>query len=180
MTEPVKGDVDNGVKLVVSIANNCRVLYSKVAAETGASYSAVKMKIERAMERGLLSIKPLLSAKTFGRVGALLRIKTNGNREKMIELLTSCNRVLGLTILGDEIVAIIVARSKLDVTILINRLSLIGDGLVEYSVEYGEIPQNMMIPVKNTKDCEQGCIFGFSGKHCLPSLNAKNNRNNKA
>jgi len=179
MTEPVKGDVDSSVKLVVSISNNCRVLYSKVAAEIGASCSAVKMRIERAMERGLLSVKPLFSAKTFGRVGALLRIKTDGNREKMIELLTRCNRVLGLTTLGDEIVAIIVARSKLDVMALINRLTLIGDGLVEYSVEYGEIPQNTMIPVKTTRDCEQGCIFGFSSKDCLPSLNAKNHRNNK-
>jgi len=176
MTEPVKGDEDSGAKFLEAVARNCRVLYKRVAKETGLSYQAVKTRVERAVRRGMLSIKPLIIAKSFGRVGAVLRIKSSGNREKIIEILSKCNRVLGLITVNEEIIAVFIAREKSEVISLINGLSLVGDGLVEYSVEYGEIPPNLLIPVKYTGDCEQKCPLAFTGKQCIPELNLKNNK----
>jgi len=176
MTEPVKGDEDSETKFLEAVARNCRVLYKRVAKETGLSYQAVKTRVERAVRKGVLSIKPLILAKSFGRVGAVLRIKSNGNREKIIELLSKCNRVLGLITVNEEITAFFIAREKSEVISLINGLSLVGDGLAEYSVEYGEIPPDLLIPIKSVGDCEQKCPLALARKQCMPGLSLKNNK----
>ncbi len=170
---------DNGVKLMRVIAKHCRISYTRVAREIGHNYLSVKVKIERAIARGLMDVKPLVSAKLYGKIGALLRFKAS-NPGKIIEFLSKCNRVLGVMSIGDEIVAMLVARDKLEVMAIINRLSLFGDGLKEYSIEYGEIPPYMMIPVKNHDTCEHDCLNRiFENRSCLPSLSIKNNNRRK-
>lgn len=166
---------DDGITLMRSITRNCRVSYARIARETGQNYVTVKMKIERAISKGLLDIKPLVSAKLFGRVGAILRLKTR-NPSRIIEFLSKCNRILGVMVNGEEIIAMAVGKDKVEIIAIINRLSLIGDGLLEYSIEYGELPSILLIPVKNCNICESECFnYILRGRSCLPSLNSKNN-----
>ncbi|RLG81108.1 MAG: Lrp/AsnC family transcriptional regulator [Thermoprotei archaeon] len=163
---------DADFKLISSIARNCRVNLTSVARETGYSYTSLRDRIERLRSRGLLDIKPIIAAKLSGQVAALIRIRTR-NPERLIELLSGCNRVLGLMKTGDEIIAMVYGRDKIEVLNIISRLSLVGDGLEEYRVEYGSLPQNFMVLIRRSKPCIHRCFDKDTG--CLPVLRLKGN-----
>lgn len=165
----------NDEKFVKALAGNCRVSIMNVARETKQNYLSVKQKIDRLLSRELVSIRPLVSSKLTGRVGAIIRLKTE-HFEKVNEVLSKCNRVVGLLNVGDEVVAIVYARDKMEVMSFVNRLMLVGDGLKEFSVEYGELPQSCMVPIKTLELCPLECFSEFPGsKSCLPALSLRNN-----
>ncbi|OYT39087.1 MAG: AsnC family transcriptional regulator, partial [Desulfurococcales archaeon ex4484_58] len=163
---------DYNYKLLSSIARNCRVNISNIARETGLHYISIKKRLERLSSRGLFDVKPLVSIKLSGTIGALIKLKTK-NKSKILELLSQCNRVLGVVELNNEIVAIVYGKNKLDVIEIINKISALGDGLDEFSIEYGRIPPNLMVPIRNI----DSCIFleDSSCRNCLPSLSLKGN-----
>lgn len=168
--------------LIKELIKNGRVSYSKLAQITGLAYASVREKIERLINKGLLEIKPLVSPKIYGKQAAILRIKTD-DLESIVSVLSGCNKVLSIVKTVDSIVVVIVGRSKVEIAAVVE--ALIGkcgkDRVREYIVEYGVIPLNFMIPLRNNRTSCSECIFIKEENNvikcsgCLPVLRVKNN-----
>ncbi len=168
-------DVD--VKLIKYLTMNGRISITRLAEETGLSYTAVRNRLKRLFGNGLLEIKPIVSAKIYGTTAAFLRIKTR-NPVKLVEKFSSCNKLVGIMSTGSEVLVLLASRTKKDIAYTIDRIISSDPGLEEFSIEYGRIPSFIKIPIKNPEpDCEN-CIYYklklCSG--CLPLLRVKNRK----
>jgi len=169
---------DADLKLIRELSKDGRVSISRLAEKTGLSYTAVRKRILRLMERGYLGIKPVISSKLVGNRAAFIKIKTS-NPDKIANILAKCNRVLGLFINHEGVSAMFYSRDKTELSAIISRVLAIDDHIEEYYIEYGRIPSTMMIPIRNPyPDCFECMYYQLklcSG--CLPQLRLKGNRN---
>ncbi len=175
---------DVNYKLIRSIMRNCRVNIANVSRETGLNYASIKNRLRRLCSKKVFDVKPLIAAKLAGSIGALVRFRVNNHAERIIDLLSKCNRVLGMIYIGDELIVMFHARDKMEILNMIDKLTMFGDGLKEFSIEYGKIPHNLMIPLKNPDPCIRDCFLvdGEEYTNCFPVLSLKNNhrvRNNR-
>lgn len=167
--------------LIKELIKNGRISYSKLAQITGLAYASVREKIERLINKGLLEIKPLVSPKIYGKQAAILRIRTD-NLESIASILSRCNKVLSIVKTMDSIVVVIVGRSKVEIAAVIEALieKCGKDKINEYTIEYGVIPLNFMIPLRNNRTSCNECIFtkeednAIKCSGCLPVLRIKN------
>ncbi len=173
------GNDEIDMRLIKELTMNGRVSVTRLARETGLSYTAVRNRLKRLFGNGLLEIKPVVSAKIFGTVAAYLRVKTR-NPLKLMEKFNGCNKLVGVMMIGEEVVVILASKSKRDLVFTIDRIISTDPGVEEYSIEYGRLPSFVKIPVKNpVPDCEN-CMYYKLGlcNGCLPALRLKNRRKN--
>jgi Lrp/AsnC family leucine-responsive transcriptional regulator len=171
---------DADIKLIQVLSMDGRVSISRLAEETGLSYTSIRNRILRLIHRGLLAIKPFIHPKLVGNVAAIVRFKTS-KPEKLANHLSKCNKILGLMINHDGLIAMVYSRSKTEIAAFISRIKELDDHLEEYSIEYGRIPSSIMLPIRNPfPDCTN-CIFYRLGicSGCLPILRIKNNRKSR-
>lgn len=180
-------NIDNAdIKLIRMLAMDGRISISKLAEATGLSYTAIRNRILRLMNKGYLEIKPYVSSKILGSVAAIIKFKTR-KPEKLAEILSRCNKSLGVMVNHDGVIAMIYSKDKVEIASFIGRLTDLDLDIEEYHIEYGKIPYNAMIPIRNPyPDCSS-CLFYqlelCSG--CLPLLrikgnNKSNNKRNKS
>ncbi len=171
---------DADIKLIQVLSMDGRVSISRLAEETGLSYTSIRNRILRLIRRGLLAVKPFIHPRLVGNVAAIIRFKTS-KPEKLADHLSKCNKILGLMINHDGLIAMVYSRSKTEIAAFISRVRELDDHLEEYSIEYGRIPSSIMLPIRNPfPDCTT-CVFYKLGicSGCLPILRIKNNKKNK-
>ncbi len=167
--------------LIKELSKDGRVSLVKLSELTGLSYTSIRNRIQRLIDKGLLEIKPLVSIKLSGSVAAYVRFSVD-NPERLMMLLSKCNRVLGIMKNNShDIIVMVYGKNKMEIIFFIERMKqLYNDGLVAYEIEYGELPKDLKIPVKNPDASCLDCIWRHlqlcSG--CLPVLRLKK-RNSK-
>ena len=169
---------DADLKLIRELSRDGRVSISRLADKTGLSYTAIRKRILRLIEKGYLGIKPVVSSKLVGNVAAVIKIKTS-NPDKLANRLARCNRVLGLFVNHEGVVAMFYSSDKTELTTIISRILAMDDHVDEYYIEYGKIPDVMMIPIKNPHPVCFECRY-YEMKlcnGCLPQLRLKGNKN---
>jgi len=168
---------DNDALLIRELIKDGRTSLSKLARITGLAYTTIREKLERLRKKGLLEIKPLVNSRLIGNIAACIKIKAErmGN---IIETLSKCNRVLSVMTVHNGVIAIIVGSSKTELTAIIENIVSKVEGLKEFEIEYGSLPKNVFIPLKNPdigcNDCVLGELYKCNG--CLPVLGAKSKR----
>ncbi|GEM_PF-2357416 len=168
--------------LIKELSKDGRVSLVKLSELTGLSYTSIRNRIQRLIDKGLLEIKPLVSIKLSGSVAAYVRFSVE-NPEKLLELLSKCNRVLGIMKNNShDVIAMVYAKNKMEIIFFVERMKqLYNDGLVAYEIEYGELPKDLKIPVKNPDASCLDCIWRqlqlCSG--CLPVLRLKKRNSRK-
>lgn len=174
---------DVETRLLESMIRNCRVNLASVSKETGLKYSSLQIRFKRLKERGLFDVKPMVSTKLAGYIGAVVRFRAE-HKERMVDFLSKCNRVIGLMENDNgEIIALMYGRSKVEINTIVSSISLHGDGISEFSIEYGKLPLTLLIPLKKSEVCLNECILketiGSICQSCLPYLRLKNNGKSK-
>lgn len=173
---PLVSNNSDDVRIVQAIARNTKVNLSGIAKETGVSYHTLRDKITRLKRKGYLDFKPLVASKLAGTIAAVIRLKGISNESKLLDFLSKCNRVLGAMITDkNELVVLIYGKNKVEILNILNKalqLDYSSEGL-EFTIEYGVLPHNFLIPVKNPDPCMYEC-FG-NGNGCLPILRLRGN-----
>ncbi|ADI31533.1 Lrp/AsnC family transcriptional regulator [Staphylothermus hellenicus] len=164
------------IKLIQMLTTDGRTSISKLAEVTGLSYTAIRNRIIRLINKGYLEIKPFVNTKILGNTAAIIRFRTK-NPEKLAEILSKCNKSLGVMINHDGVIAMVYSKNKIEIAAFISRLISLDPDIEEYYIEYGKIPSNTMIPIKNPAPSCENCLYYqlklCSG--CLPLLRIKNN-----
>lgn len=149
--------VKRDILLIKELIKNGRASYSYLAQVTGLSYTSIRERLERLIDKGFLEIKPLVSPKIYGDKAAVVRVKAS-KPGKLLDVLTRCNRVISAVKIDNSVVAIIVGMSKTELTAVTEYLIKKCGEVEEFTIEYGTIPQTQMIPLKNPLiGCEE-CI----------------------
>lgn len=157
--------------LIRELVKDGRVPYTKLSRTAGLAYTSVRERLERLINRGYLDIKPLISPKIYGEVAAVVRFRCRDS-SRIINILSRCNRVLAVVKLYNRIEAVIVGRSKTEITAVIERIIRSNGGADEIIIEYGSIPGTVMIPLKSYKTACTSCSNKETLKceGCLPPL----------
>lgn len=174
-------NLDNAdIKLIQMLATDGRTSISKLAEATGLSYTAIRNRIIRLINKGYLEIKPYVNTKILGNIAAIIRFRTK-NPEKLAETLSKCNKLLGVMVNHEGVIAMIYSRNKIEIASFISRLISLYPDIEEYYIEYGKIPNNTMVPIRNPAPKCENCIYYqlelCSG--CLPLLRIKGNNKRK-
>lgn len=147
-------DEENIRMLFVSLMKNCRFNFKKISRDLGVSYVRVKRVIDKLVEGGFITVKPLISARSIGSTGAVVRFhKVNG---EVLSVLTKCNRVLGFIDTGSEVVALICGVDKQDIVDFISKLAYTVGGEIDFTIEFGRFSLTQFIPMKSVD--EEGCL----------------------
>ncbi len=165
-------------KLVVELSRNTRINLSSIARRVGLSYATIRNRLLKLLNNNLLDIKPVVSPRLAGNVGGVLRIKSR-NPNKILLKLSKCNKVIGaLMINHEEILLLLYSRSKEELTYTIDRIVSMDDGIIEFSIEYGRIPSDVKILIRNpVPECNK-CPYYKMGlcNGCLPILRIRRNK----
>lgn len=172
---------DADIRLIRELSRDGRVSITRLSEETGLSYAAIRNRINRLIKKGLLEIKPHVSVKLLGNVGALVRFKTR-NPSKLADMLANCNRVLGVMQNNNgDVIALFFSNSKISLTNTVERIVHLTRDVQEYSIEYGKLVPNMKVPIKNpVSECERCILWKLKFCNgCFPSLRIKKARNKR-
>ncbi len=172
---------DASIRLIRELSRDGRVSITRLSEETGLSYAAIRNRINRLIKKGLLEIKPHVSVKLLGNVGALVRFKTR-SPSKLADILANCNRVLGVIQNNNgEVMALFFSNSKISLTNTVERIVHLARDVQEYSIEYGKLASGMKVPIKNpVPECEQCILWKLKlCNGCIPALRIKKPRNNR-
>ncbi len=161
--------------LIRELARNGRVSVNRLSRLTGLAYTTIRERLNRLRKRKLLAIKPLVSTRIYGSHGILLRLKTR-DVSRVVELLMKCNRVVALMTTRDSVIAILVASSTVELTTIVDSIiRRTRANIEEYVVEYGRVPENYLVPLRNPEPVCSSCrareVYGCNG--CLPILRIK-------
>ncbi len=163
-------------RLAAELHNNTRINISGIARRIGLSYAAVRNRLMKLIRNDLLGIKPVVSPRILGNIGGIVRIKSR-NPYRIVSMASRCNKVIGiLEINHEEVVLLLYSRSKHELAYTVDRLISYDDGVKEYAIEYGKIPNELKIPLRNpSPDCGS-CPFYINGlcTGCLPILRLRN------
>ncbi len=161
--------------LIRELIKDGRISFRRLSEITGLSYTAIRERINRLRRNMLIDIKPLVSPKLYGSVGAIIKVKTRRPHE-LAEILSKCNRVISLIINNNGLTITLVARTKVELVFTIERLIAHNKYVEEFMIEYGKVPDSILIPLRNHNPLCNPCIakekFGCGG--CFPILRMKN------
>ncbi len=161
--------------LIRELVRDGRVSFKKLSEVTGLSYTAIRERINRLRKNMLLDIKPLVSPKLYGSVGAVVKIKTR-RPDELAYTLSKCNRVLSILIRNNGLVITLIAGSKVELLFTIERLIAHNRYVEEFTIEYGKIPDTLLIPLRNHDPLCSPCIakekYGCMGCFPMPRLKA--------
>jgi len=161
--------------LIRELVKDGRTSFKRLSEITGLSYTAIRERINRLRRNMLIDIKPLVSPRLYGSVGAVVKIKTRRPYE-LAEILSKCNRIISLIINNKGLIITIVAQTKVELTYTLERLITHNKYVEEFEIEYGKVPDSILIPLRNHNPLCNPCIanekYGCSG--CFPVLRMKN------
>lgn len=167
--------MDEDITLIKELVRDGRTSFKRLSEITGLSYTAIRERINRLRRNRLIDIKPLVSPKLYGTIGAIVKVKASRPRE-IAEILSRCNRVISLIINNKGLTAILVARTKVELMFTIERLIAHNRYVEEFEIEYGKVPNSLLIPLRNynplCNPCNIKIKYGCGG--CFPVLRMKN------
>jgi len=122
-----------------------------------------------------------LSTSIIGKEAALVRIKSSSHSslEKLAQFSLSCNHVLAYMEInsGKEVMMIITAENKRELVKFLELIrSLINSDVVEISAEYGILPSEFLVLLKNS--CFK-CDYSTICNNSMNSMVFKNNKNTR-
>ncbi len=161
--------------LIRELIRDGRISFKRLSEITGLSYTAIRERINRLRRNMLIDIKPLVSPRLYGSVGAVVKVKTHRPYE-LAEILSKCNRIISLIINNKGLTITLVARTKVELMFTIERLIAHDRYVEEFEIEYGKVPDSILIPLRNHNPLCNPCIarekYGCGG--CFPILRIKN------
>lgn len=172
---------DADIILIRELSRDGRISITRLSEETGLSYAAIRNRINRLIKKGLLEIKPHVSVKLLGNIGAVVRFKTH-NPSRLADMLANCNRALGVIQNNNgDVIALFVSNSKISLTNTIERIVHLARDVQEYSIEYGKLVPSIKAPIRNpVPECEQCILWKLKFcDGCFPSLRIKKARNKR-
>ncbi len=157
--------------MIISIlAENGKTSLRKVSAKVGTSYSSLRLKMRRLEDKGLMLLKPLVQASLYGSVAAFIEVEVEGFQEELAKRMHKCNRVLATIVVNNKVYAIALARSVDQIHLLLDELTSTAK-VKSYTVKYGSIPGEAMVPIKSGGGCKN-CMLrkAYGEMACMPTL----------
>lgn len=165
---------NDGLELTRKLVENPRISIRRLANELGVSYIALRDRLRKLSHKGLISFTLSVSPLLAGSVAAVVRV--HGHRvDDMLSKASRCNRVIaGLKMGEGEAVLVIYGRDKGDIVSVIDVLRNDVDGDVEVDIEYGRLPLDFKVQIRNPHpDCNNTYC-----NSCLPLLRNRNGGRN--
>lgn len=152
------------LKIISILAENPRSSIRKISASTGLKYMYIRRSISRLCDKKMISFSLMISSSVMGQHVAYIRGKGE-DIDRFLEKLSNCNKILVVfRVNHSEFGLLVYGRNKEEIAEFIDMIRT-GGRLFEISVEYGLLPSEAMIPIKNSNlkckipvDCEK-CIF---------------------
>jgi DNA-binding Lrp family transcriptional regulator len=151
---------DQASSLIEALMQNPRASIRQLATQLNLEYNYVRRLLKRLFSKKQLV--PALAASTsiLGREAAVIRVKSNSpaSLAKIEEFARQCNRVVSyIEVNGTrEVMIIVTAENKQKTVKLVELICSIADDVVEVSAEYGTLPRDALLPLKNS--CSK-CIY---------------------
>lgn len=161
---PRGNDDEIMLKLLVE---NPRISIRKMSALMGVNYMSIREKLRRLVDKGVIRFHVSVPASVAGSHVGIIRIR-GGDGPKLREFAALCNRVLSyVSTNGGDSLILIYGKEKSEVMKVIDTIKSLDDKVLEVEVEFGRLPPNIYIPIKNGGS---GCTIGHCRDKCLPSL----------
>lgn len=136
-------------QLIEVLMYNPRISIRELSARTGLSYTYVRRKINALYSKGLLSFSAMASPEMVGKDAAVVKIRGVG-LDRILDYVLNCNRVLvAFKANSEEVLMVICGRCKHEIADMVELLRSRVDNISEIVMEYGVLPEKMMLPVKN-------------------------------
>lgn len=144
-----------------------RMSIRKISAITGANYMSIRARLRRLVNRGIIKFQVSVPASIAGSHVGIIKIK-GGDSPKLRDFVSICNRVLSyISINGGDSLLLIYGREKSEIMKVIDVIRNLDDGVLEVEVNFGRVPPNIYISIKNGGN---GCVIGHCKDKCLPTL----------
>ena len=170
---------DQALIVVEALLANPRASIRKLSTQLNLEYNFVWRLVKNLLSRKHIVPTIALSANILGREAAFIKIKGN-NLEKIAHFSLYCNHVVTY-IEGNsskEAIVVIAAENKQKIAKFIEVLRSLVSDMSEIIIEYGVIPGETLLLVKNT--CSKCEYFTICGNNTLSLLTRNNKRNNKS
>lgn len=169
MSTLINESIDDAM-IVSILAENGKTSLRKVSAKIGTSYSSLRWKIRKLEDNGLMLLKPLVQASLYGSIAAFIEVEVESSQEELAKRMYKCNRVLAAVVVNNRVYAIVLAKSVDQIHLLLDELTLTAK-VKSYTVKYGSIPREAMVPIKNSGGCKN-CILreAYGEMACMPTL----------
>jgi DNA-binding Lrp family transcriptional regulator len=170
---------DQALIVVEALLANPRASIRKLSTQLNLEYNFVWRLVKNLLSKKHIVPTIALSANILGREAAFIKIKGN-NLEKIAHFSLYCNHVVTY-IEGNsskEAIVVIAAENKQKIAKFIEVLRSLVSDISEIIIEYGVIPGETLLLVKNT--CSKCEYFTICGNNTLSLLTRNNKRNNKS
>ncbi|MCC6011243.1 MAG: hypothetical protein LM556_02445 [Desulfurococcaceae archaeon] len=179
MVDISRDNGDQTSSLVEALLLNPRASIRQLSIQLNLEYNYVRRLLKRLFSKKWLI--PALAASTsiLGREAAVIRIKSSNpaSLEKMEQFARQCNHVISyVEVNGTRDAMVIVATESKQKTVkLVELIRSIIDDVVEISAEYGVLPRETLILVKNS--CSK-CTYSTLCDNNTEFTFTRNNRSN--
>ncbi|MEM1532515.1 MAG: winged helix-turn-helix transcriptional regulator [Desulfurococcaceae archaeon] len=169
MSTLINDSIDDAM-IVSILAENGKISLRKVSAKVGMSYSSLRWKMRKLEDCGLMTLKPLVQASLYGSIAAFIEIEVESSQEELAKRMYKCNRVLAAVVVNNKVYAIALAKSVNQIHLLLDELTSTAK-VKSYTVRYGSIPGEAMVPIKSGGGCKN-CIVreAYGEMACMPTL----------
>lgn len=162
------------VELTRRLAENPRVSLRRLALELGVSYIALRERLRKLVNKGLVGFALMVSPELAGYTAAVVRIRSSAV-ERIVAKAYKCNRVItGLLVNSNEAILVVYGRDKKDVAFIIEMLRSEVDNF-EASIEYGRLPPEFKVQIRNPAP---SCTH-LNCSSCIPVLRNRVNNSNR-
>lgn len=160
---------DKLLRILSQLVENPRSSIREIASATGLKYMYIRRSINKLHDKKLISFSLMISSSMLGLHVAY--VKGKGERvDVFLDHLIKCNRILAAFKINHcEFGLLINGRNKEEIAAFIDLIRS-NQQLIEISVEYGLLPVDAMIPIKNPnlnckipQDCEKCVLSGIAG-----------------
>lgn len=137
------------LRIISTLAENPRSSIRQLSMTTGLKYMYIRRSLYRLRQKKMISFSLMISSSIIGQHVAY--IKGRGRDiDRLVEKLSRCNRtIVVFKINHGEFGLIIHGRGKEEIAEFIDVIKTMGE-LSEINVDYGLLPSEAMIPMKNS------------------------------
>jgi DNA-binding Lrp family transcriptional regulator len=164
--------------IVEALLTNPRASIRKLSTQLNLEYNSVRRLVKTLFSKKQIVPAIALPANILGREAAFIKIK-GSNLEKITYFSLYCNHVI--TYIegnnGKEAIVVIAAENKQKIVKFIEILRSLVNDISEIIIEYGVLPGETLLLVKNT--CSKCGYFDICSNNTLSTLARNNKRNNK-
>jgi len=154
------------IELTRKLVENPRISIRRLAQALGVNYLTLRDRLRKLVNKGLVDFALMVSPILAGSVAAIVRVRSS-SIDKLLTVASRCNRVItGVRISESNAIIVVYGRDKGDIASVIDMLRENVDGDIEVSIEYGRLPLDFKVQIRNPRP---NCTH-LHCNNCIPQL----------